>query len=85
METKEKSNKEEKTNQSPAENQKGIENHKKAAKHHEEAAKYHHEAAKHHEEGNHDKACASAIKAHGHNCCANEANKEDAKHHACCE
>lgn len=63
------------------ENQKGILNHKMAAKHHEEAAKYHHEAAAHHEAGNHDKACDCTVKAQGHHCLAGEAQKQDAKHH----
>ena len=65
-----------------AETQKGIENHKQAAKHHEEAAKHHMDAAKHHEAGNHDKACASTVKAHGQHALANECQKEDVKHHA---
>jgi hypothetical protein len=59
----------------PAENQKGIENHKKAAKHYEVAAK-------HQEAGNYDKACASAIKAYGHHCTASEAQREVSKIHA---
>ncbi len=62
--------------------QKGIQNHKEAAKHHEEAAKHHLDAAKHHEEGNHEKACASTVKAHGHSVMANEHQKEDVKQHA---
>jgi len=74
--------KKEGANGSSAENHKGVENHKKAAMHHQEAAKHHLEAAKHHEAGNHEKAHASAIKAHGHGCCANDAQKEDVKHHA---
>lgn len=72
----------EKTKVSTAENQKGIENHKTAAKHHQEAAKHHLDAAKHHEAGNHDKASDSTIKAQGHNCLANDAQREDVKHHA---
>ena len=67
---------------SSVENQKGIDNHKKAAKHHEEAARLHNEAAKHHEEGNHEKAGISTIKAHGHHCLATDHQKEDVKHHA---
>jgi hypothetical protein len=82
MSTKETPVKEEKTNLSPADKQKGIENHKTAAKHHEEAAKHHHDAAKHHEEGNHDKAAASAVKANGHQLLANDAQEESAKFHA---
>lgn len=74
--------KSEKIIQSPAENQKGIENHKKAAEHHEEAAKHHLDAAKHHEAGDHDKAAHSTIMAHGHHFLAGEHQKEDMKHHA---
>jgi hypothetical protein len=66
----------------PTENQKGIDNHKKAARHFEEAAKSHLEAAKHHENGNHGKAAKSTIEAHGHSNLANEAQKEDVKQHA---
>jgi hypothetical protein len=73
--------KDEKTIVSSDENQKGIVNHKRAAMHHEEAAKHHHDAAKFHAEGNHEKACESTIKAHGHHCLANEYQKEDVKHH----
>ncbi|MCX6350960.1 MAG: hypothetical protein NTX03_03760 [Bacteroidetes bacterium] len=65
-----------------AENLKGIENHKTAAKHHEEAAKHHLDAAKHHEAGNHEKASESTIKAYGHHALASEHQKEDVKHHA---
>ncbi len=70
------------TTVSPVDNQKGIENHKKAAEHHQEAAKQHLEAAKHHESGNHDKAAQATVKANGQSVLANEAHKEDAKHHA---
>ena len=63
-------------------NKKGIENHKKVAKHLEEAAKHHLDAAKHHENGNHEKAALSSVKAHGEQCLANDAHKEDLKHHA---
>lgn len=72
----------EKPSFSPAENQKGIENHKKTATHLESAAKHHHEAAKHHEDGNHEKAAQSTIKAQGHVTLATEAQREDVKHHA---
>jgi hypothetical protein len=72
----------EKTIIAPADKQKTIENHKKAAKHLEEAAKLHHEAAKHHEAGNHGKAAESTVKAQGHTTKANEAQKEDAKLHS---
>ena len=65
-----------------AETKKGIDNHIQAAKHLEEASKHHLDAAKHHEEGNHEKAAASTVKAQGHTCCANDCQKEDAKHHA---
>ena len=75
-------NKSEKTTISPADNQKGIENHKTAAKHHEQAAKHHQEAAKHHEDGNHEKAAESTIKAQGHNSLAVDAQREDTKQHA---
>jgi hypothetical protein len=74
--------KKEQPNGSAVENQKDIENHKQTAKHLEAAAKHHIEAAKYHEAGNHEKACASTIKAHGQSCLANELQREDAKHHA---
>lgn len=64
------------------ENKKGIENHRKIAKHLEEASKHHLDAAKHHEASNHDKAAASTLKAQGHTCLATELQREDAKHHA---
>ena len=60
---------------SPADNEKDIENHKKAAKHSEEAAK-------HHEAGEHEKAAQSTVKAHGHHALAAESQKEDVKNHA---
>jgi hypothetical protein len=72
----------EKTDISPAENQKGIENHKKAAEHHQLAAKNHLEASHHHETGAHDKAAESTVIALGHSTLANEHQKEDAIHHA---
>lgn len=72
----------EKKTLSPADNQKGIENHKKAATHLKAAAESHLEAAKQHEAGNHDKAATSTVIAHGHVALANEAQKEDAKLHA---
>lgn len=72
----------EKSNQSPEEIKKGIENHKKAAKHHEEAARHHHDAAKHQEEGDHGKAAQSTLKAQGHLHHATETLREAAKHHA---
>lgn len=64
------------------ENEKGIENHKMAARHHENAAKYHLDAARHHEAGRHEQASDSAIKAYGHHYLACEAQREDVKHHA---
>lgn len=67
---------------SSVENQKGIENHKVAAKHLTEAAKHHVDAAKHHEAGNHEKAARSTLYAHGHVTIAAEAQREDIKHHA---
>ncbi|MEO8086788.1 MAG: hypothetical protein ABI763_08215 [Bacteroidota bacterium] len=67
---------------SSTENQKGIENHKRIAAHFEAASKHHLEAAKHHEAGNHEKAASCSIAAHGENCLANDAQREDAKHHA---
>ncbi|HWY35626.1 MAG TPA: hypothetical protein VNX68_13345 [Nitrosopumilaceae archaeon] len=81
METKENKT-QEVTKYTSAENAKGIENHKKAAKHFQDAAKFHLEAAKYHEEGNHEKASHSTIKAHGHVILASEAQREDLKHHA---
>lgn len=69
----------EKKNLTPAEIQKGIEYHKKAATHLEAAAKDHLEAAKQFEAGNHDKAAESKVAAHGHQNLANEAQKEDSK------
>jgi len=69
-------------NLSPAENQKNIEHHKTASKHLEAASKHHLEAAKHHEQGNHLDAAQSTIVANGHLHLANEAQKEDVKHHA---
>ena len=74
--------KKEKHNQTPAENKKGIENHKLAATHLQAAAQNHLDAAKHHEEGNHEKAAHSTIKAQGNLCLAGDAQREDAKHHA---
>lgn len=81
METKEKNSKTELQIIPKAENQKGIDNHKKAASHFEAAAKSHLEAAKHHENGNHEKAAKSTMEANGHSTLANEVQKEDVKHH----
>ena len=64
-----------------AENQKGIENHKKAASHFEAAAKNHLEAADHHENENHEKAARSTVEALGHSSLGNEAQKEGVKQH----
>lgn len=65
-----------------SENKKRIENHKKTATHLEKAVEHHLDAAKHCEAGNHDKACASTLKAHGHVAHAKEVQKEDVKNHA---
>ena len=65
-----------------AENQKCIDNHKKASKHHEEAAKHHLDAAKHYEAGSRDKALNSTLKAQGHLLIAADAQKEVNKSHA---
>jgi hypothetical protein len=70
------------TKPSAAETAKGIENHKKAAKHLEEAAKHHTEAAKHHEAGDADKAMRSTVKAQGHTVHATEAQRELVKQQA---
>ena len=70
------------TKVSPADNQKGIDNHKKAATHLEAAAKHHLAAADHHEDGNHEEAAKSTVIAQGHVTLATEAQKEDAKNHA---
>lgn len=67
---------------SPDENQKVIDNHKKAAKHLEEAALYHHEAAKHHEAKNYAKALEFTLKAKGCYTFANEHQKEVGIYHA---
>jgi len=66
----------------PAENLKGIKNHKRAAAHSEAAAKHHLEAAKHHASGDHQKAAQSTIIAQGFHHLAGEAQIEDIKHHA---
>lgn len=64
-----------------AEIETGIHHHMIAASHFEAAAKSHKEAAKHHKAGNHYKAAKSTVKAHGFSSLANEAQKEDVKHH----
>ena len=74
--------KEEKTSVSQAENQKGIENHKKIATHLQKAAEHHLEAAKHHENEEHENAAKSTIAAQGHVALATEAQREDVKKHA---
>lgn len=61
----------------PAENQKGIENHKKAATHLVQAAKHHMDAANHHENDNHEAAAKSTVLAQGHTAVANEAQREN--------
>jgi hypothetical protein len=63
--------KSEKNAMSQEENQKGIENHKLAAKHLQQSAEHHTEAAS-----------ESTVKAHGHQSLANEAQKADMKQHA---
>ncbi len=65
-----------------AENQKGIENHKRAAEHFALASKLHFEAAVNHEEGNHAKANECALKASGHASIASDFQLQDAKHHS---
>ena len=65
-----------------SESKKRTENHKKTAAYLETAATHHLDAAKYYEAGNHDKACASALKAHGHVALAKETQKEDLKNHA---
>ncbi len=71
--------KSEKNQTTPADNQKSIENHKKAATHFDNASKSHLEAAKHHENGEHEKAAQSTVNAHGHNVMARKVQKKDAK------
>jgi hypothetical protein len=63
------------------ENEKGIENHKKAAFHFLSAANCHIEAAKLHEMGAHDQAARITIEALGHSISAGEAQILDFKHH----
>lgn len=65
-----------------AENQKGIENHKKTADLLEGAARHHREAARYHNEGDHDKAAQSTIMAQGYLSLAIDTQREDIKHHA---
>ena len=72
----------EKSKISTADNQKGIDHHKTAAKHHEEAAKHHTDAAKFHEVGEHQKAASSTVKAQGHSNLASESLSNATKHHA---
>ena len=69
-------------NVSQADKQKGIDNHKMAARHHQDAANSHLEAAKHHEDGNYEKAAQSTIVAQDHHSKAHEAQKEVVKQHA---
>jgi hypothetical protein len=64
-----------------ADNQKVVANHKKAADHFAAAAKNHLEAAKHLEDGHHEKAAKCIVEAHAHSAIAQEAQKENAKHH----
>jgi hypothetical protein len=64
------------------ENQKIIDNHKKAAMHHEAAAMHHHEAAKQQLAGNSIMACGCNTKAEDQTCLAKKAQKKNAKKHA---
>ena len=82
MATVDNSAKKENSKISSADNQKRIENHKKAAGHFESAAKHHNDAAKHHESGNHEKAAQSTMAAHGHQSLGRDAQREDAQFHA---
>jgi hypothetical protein len=67
---------------SPAEKQKSIDNHKKAATHFQAAAKHHLDASKHHEADDHHKAASSLIAANGHQITAREIQKEELVSHA---
>ena len=67
---------------SPAEKQKSIDNHKKAATHFEAAAKHHLDASKHHEADDHHKVASSLIAANGHQITAREIQKEELVSHA---
>ena len=53
-------------NRVPADVNRGIDNHRRAAQHYELAAKYHREAARQHEIGEHDKAALCTLIANGH-------------------
>lgn len=64
------------------ENQKIIDNHKKAAMHHEAAAQHHQEAAKHHLAGNNIMACGCNSKAKTQGDLAKKAQKKNTKKHA---
>jgi hypothetical protein len=72
----------EKVSSSSMKNDKGIENHIKAASHLRAAAENHLQAAMHHEDGDHAKAAQFTVLAHGHIGLANKAQKVDAKYHA---
>lgn len=63
------------------ENQKIVDNHKKAAMHHEAAAIFHHEAARHQMSGNKDQACGCNVKAIGETKLASKAQKKNLKKH----
>jgi hypothetical protein len=63
------------TTQNVEENNKGIDNHKKAAYHYTAAANYH-------AIGDHERAAQSTITAHGFVTMANESQKRDVIHHA---
>jgi hypothetical protein len=64
------------------ENQKIIDNHKKAAMHHEAAAHHHQEAAKHHLAGNSIMACGCNSKAKTQADLAKKSQKKNTKKHA---
>jgi hypothetical protein len=64
------------------ENQKGIDLHKKAAKHYENAAKFHLDAAKFHEDNDDKMADESTVKANAAATLGNDAAREDAQYHA---
>jgi hypothetical protein len=64
-----------------SENQKGMDNHLKAAYHFKAAARSHKEAAINHAIGDHSKAAKCAIEAYGHSNFADQAQKLDIKQH----
>lgn len=74
--------KEKKVKDPKVENQKIIDNHKKAAMHHEAAAQHHHEAAKHHAAGDSVMACGCNCKAKDQSDLAQKTQKVNKKKHA---